>query len=165
MGSLIFNANEVFDIARRIEQNGATFYRAAAEIMADAKSKKLMNDLAAMETQHEAIFASMQEKLSGGETEDTMYDPHEEAYAFLKGMADKYVFNPNEEPGRAMKAGANVVAVLNEALQREKDSVIFYEGIKVMVPEKYGRKRIDDIIEQEMGHIMLLTKELERVGA
>ena len=165
MSTLVYNANDIFEIAKRIERNGAAFYRAAADIMADAQSRDLMNNLAEMEVQHEAVFASMQQGLSGTETEETLYDPHDEAYAFLKGMADKYVFNPDEEPGRVIKPGAGPVPILNEALQRERDSVIFYEAIKIMVPEKYGRTRVDEIIQQEMGHIMLLSKELERVTA
>jgi rubrerythrin len=165
MSSLVYNANDVFEIAKRIERNGAAFYRAAADVMADAQARDLMNSLAEMEVQHEGVFASMQQQLAGVEAEETLYDPHDEAYAFLKGMADKYVFNPNEERGRAVKPGAGPVDVVKEALLREADSVVFYEAIKIMVPEKYGQPRIDEIIQQEMGHIMLLNKELERLTA
>jgi rubrerythrin len=165
MSTLVYNANDVFEIAKRIERNGAAFYRAAGEVMADAESRDLMANLAEMEVQHEAVFASMQQGLSGTETEETLYDPHDEAYAFLKGMADKYVFNPNEEPGRAVGQGAGPLDILQEALLRESDSVVFYEAIKIMVPEKYGRGRVDEIIGQEMGHIMLLNKEMERLSA
>lgn len=165
MSSLVYNANDVFEIAKRIEHNGAAFYRAAAEVMADIQARELMNSLADMEVQHEAVFTSMQQGLSGTELEETLYDPHDQAYAFLKGMADKYVFNPNEEPGAAVKPGAAAVPILDEALEREHDSIVFYEAIKIMVPEKYGRPRIDEIIQQEMGHVMLLTKERDRVSA
>jgi len=165
MSTLMYNANDVLEIAKRIERNGAAFYRAAAEVMADAQSRDLMNRLAEMEVEHEAVFASMQQGLSGAETEQPLYDPHDEAYAFLKGMADKYVFNPNEARDRVVKPGAGPFDILNEALVRESDSVVFYEAIKIMVPEKYGSARVDEIIQQEMGHIMLLNKEIERLTA
>jgi rubrerythrin len=32
--------------------------------------------------------------------------------------------------------------------------------MKDLVPEQAGKKRIDDIIKEEMGHIRLLSKEL-----
>lgn len=163
MSTLLYNANEVFDIAKRIERNGAAFYAAAAELMEDETSKQIMNDLREMEIHHESIFSSMQKELSGAETEETMYDPHDEAFKFLKGMADRYVFSQSEDPAQALEPGATVVEVLNEGIRRERDSIIFYEGIKVMVPEKYGRRHVDEIIAQEMGHLMLLTQELERV--
>ena len=132
MSSLIFNANEAFDIARRIEQNGQAYYRMAAGLMQDAESKKLMIDLAEMEAVHEQVFTHMQKTLSGDEVGEAMYDPHDEAYAFLKGMADKYVFDPKDAPASVLKEGVSKKAILEMAIQREKDSVIFYEGIKVM---------------------------------
>jgi len=45
-------------------------------------------------------------------------------------------------------------------LLAEKDSIVFYLGIKEMVPEKYGKDKLDKIIKEEMGHIKLLSKEL-----
>ena len=41
-----FNADEIFEIAERIEQNGARFYRKAAGNTADDKSKKMLEQLA-----------------------------------------------------------------------------------------------------------------------
>ena len=164
MSSLIFNANEAFEIAKRIERNGITYYRRAAELMQDEASKKLMNDLAEMEIVHEQVFAHMQKGLSGDELGETMYDPHDDAYTFLKGMADKYVFDPKEDPMNVLKAGTDAKTILDAAIQREKDSIIFYEGIKVMVPEKFGGPRLDEIIAQEMGHVIILTRHLERVS-
>jgi rubrerythrin len=37
---------------------------------------------------------------------------------------------------------------------------VFYLGMKEAVPEQLGRKRLDEIIKEEMGHIRLLSKEL-----
>jgi len=165
MSTLVYNANDVFEIAKRSERNGAAFYRAAGEVMTDSQSRELMNNLAQMEVEHEAIFADMQQQLAGSELAETLYDPHDEAYAFLKGMADKYVFSPSEDSGRAVKPGAGAVPILDEAIERERDSIVFYEAIKIMVFEKYGRPRIDEIIRQEMSHIMLLSKERERLTA
>jgi rubrerythrin len=165
MSSLVYNAHDAFEIAKRIEHNGAAFYRAAADVMDDIQAGELMNSLADMEVQHELIFTNMQHALSGPELEETLYDPHDEAYVFLKGMADKYVFSPAEDPGGSVKPGAGAVPILDEALGRERESVVFYKAIKIMVPEKYGRPHIDKIIQQEMGHIMLLTKERERLTA
>lgn len=164
MSGLIFNANEAFEIAKRIEHNGVIFYTKAAEIVQDQSSKDLMKELAEMEVVHEKVFASMQDSLKGDEKAETMYDPHDDAYQFLKGMADKYVFNPSTDPSGVLKPGAEAKDILEFAIQREKDSIIFYEGIKVMVPEKFGRVRLDEIIAQEMGHVIILTKQLSKVS-
>jgi rubrerythrin len=164
MSSLIFNANEIFEIAKRIERNGITYYQKAADLMPDPDSKKLMIDLAQMEVVHEQVFGHMQQTLKGEELGETMYDPHDEAYTFLKGMADKFVFDPKSAPEGALAQGTTPEAILKTAIEREKDSIIFYEGAKAMVPPKFGGARLDEIIQQEMGHVIILTRHLERLS-
>lgn len=163
MSRLIFNAKEAFEIARRIEQNGTAYYRKAAGRIDDPAGKKLMNDLAEMEVVHEQVFAHMQQGLSGDEAGETPYDPHDDTYQFLKGMADRYVFDPREAPDQVLKEGVDAKAILEMAIQREKDSIIFYEAIKIMVPGKFGGARLDEIIAQEMGHVIILTRYLDQL--
>jgi rubrerythrin len=50
--------------------------------------------------------------------------------------------------------------ILKEAITAEKDSILFYLGIKDLVPQALGQNRIDEIIKEEMAHIHLLTQEL-----
>ncbi len=163
MSGLVFNARDVFEIAKKIEQNGQAFYERAAEIMPNQESSQLMKNLAAMEREHEKLFSEMEDMLSGDEADDTVYDPHDDAYAVLKRMGDQFVFHPQDPPNRVFETGASVEEILDVAIDREKDSILFYEGIKVMVPEKYGRSRIDDIIAEEMGHLIALSREKERM--
>jgi rubrerythrin len=46
------------------------------------------------------------------------------------------------------------------AMAAEKDSIVFYLGMKDLVPENLGKDKIDQIIKEEMSHIRLLGKEL-----
>ena len=50
--------------------------------------------------------------------------------------------------------------ILKAAILAEKDSIAFYLGMKEMVPEKFGKTKIDAIIKEEMGHIKLLSYRL-----
>ena len=50
--------------------------------------------------------------------------------------------------------------ILKSAIEAEKDSIVFYLGMKDVVPESLGKSRIDHIIKEEMGHIRSLSKEL-----
>lgn len=165
MSSLLFNANEVFEIAKNIERNGAAYYRAAERFMPGEDGKTLMRSLADMEVDHEHLFEKMRQELTDVEREDTLYDPHDDAYAFLQGMADRFVFSPNEAPENILRDGTDVETILQGAIEREKDSVVFYEAIKIMVPKKYGGDRLNDIIAQEMSHIVILSKELAKLKA
>ncbi len=47
-----FNADEVFDMAVRIETNGAEFYRKAASLQEDEENSNFLNGLARMEDRH-----------------------------------------------------------------------------------------------------------------
>ena len=59
---LEFNADEIFEMAVRIEENGAAFYRKAGELQADAETKKFLQGLAAMEDQHKKTFTEIKQK-------------------------------------------------------------------------------------------------------
>ena len=50
--------------------------------------------------------------------------------------------------------------ILKAAIEAEKDSIVFYLGMRESVPPNLGRERLDAIIKEEMGHIRLLSKEL-----
>ena len=50
--------------------------------------------------------------------------------------------------------------ILKTAITAEKDSIVFYLGMKDVVPTHLGKEKLDDIIKEEMGHISLLSKEL-----
>jgi rubrerythrin len=51
-------------------------------------------------------------------------------------------------------------AILKEAITAEKDSIVFYLGMKDMVADGAGKAKIDVIIKEEMGHIRQLSREL-----
>jgi len=50
--------------------------------------------------------------------------------------------------------------ILRMALELEKDSVVFYQGIREIVPERLGKGRIEAIIKEEMKHITQLSSQL-----
>jgi len=50
--------------------------------------------------------------------------------------------------------------ILKEAILAEKDSIVFYQGMKEMVPENFGKTKINAIIKEEMIHIKLLSGKI-----
>lgn len=152
-----FNANEVFEMAKQIEINGAAFYREAADAVDTEDYKNFLIELAEMEDDHEQTFENMQKELTGGEQTLLVFDPEDQNALYLKALADTRVFFKKDKPGRDMKQ------ILKSAIQTEKDSIVFYLGMKEMVPEKYGKSRINDIIKEEMRHLKLLSGKLKTV--
>jgi rubrerythrin len=149
-----FNADDMFEIAEQLERNGARFYTTAAESVDDADAKAFLMKLAGMEIDHEKTFKAMRKDLAAAEKEATVFDPEGEAVLYLRALADTRVFFEKEIDTSSMKN------ILKAAIEAEKDSIVFYLGMKEAVPEKLGKSRLDGIIKEEMGHIRLLSKEL-----
>ncbi|UCB59413.1 MAG: ferritin family protein [Thermoplasmatales archaeon] len=152
--SIDFNADEVFEIAEQIERNGAKFYRSSAKNITDEKNKKLLLDLAKMEDEHEIIFKNLRNKLSQDEKVETTFDPNGEAEAYLRSLADTRIFYEKDIDT------SNFKEILKSAITAEKDSIVFYIGMKDVVPSHLGKDKLDDIIKEEMSHIRLLSKKL-----
>ncbi len=141
-------------MAEQIERNGASFYRKAAESIDDPAEKKLLLGLAAMEDEHEKTFADLRAGLSEKEKTATAFDPEGEASLYLRALADTRVFFEKKIDTTSMEE------ILKEAILAEKDSIVFYLGMKEMVPENLGETKIDAIIKEEMAHIKLLSGKL-----
>ena len=149
-----FNADDVFEMAEQMERNGQKFYKTAAQGVTDPSHKKMLLELAAMEVEHEKTFNVMRRDLTGSEKESTVFDPDGESILYLRALADTRVFFEKKIDVSSMKE------ILKDAITAEKDSIVFYLGMKDLVPEKAGKSKMDAVIKEEMGHIRLLSKEL-----
>jgi len=161
--SVIFNAEEIFKIAEQIERNGAKFYKKASERFEKEDQKRKLLNLAAMELAHEQIFAGMRKKFVTVPSEETVFDPYGEAEMYLQAFADGHIFDLTADPSKKLTGKKSLEDILNMAIGIEKDSVVFYVGIRDVVPESLGKDKVEKIIHEEMGHITLLSKELASV--
>lgn len=158
--SVSFNADEVFEMAEQIERNGAKFYRRAAEQTEDSNARDRLLGLAVMEDGHEKTFAALRADLSVKESMSRVFDPDNEAALYLRAMADDKVFDLKADPSAKLTGQETMEEIYRTAIGLEKDSIVFYQGIKEMVPEKLWKDKIDLIIREEMGHITLLSEQL-----
>ena len=159
-----FNADEIFEMAIRIEENGAAFYRKAAELNADQETRKFLSNLAAMEEVHQKVFAEMRKTLKDIEKGGKVFDPNDELSLYLASLADTIGGEGNPAAADALTGGESLDQILNTAIGLEKDSILFYLGLKDMVPEKHGRDRIDDIIKEERRHVAQLRGVLDKMA-
>ena len=155
---ITFNADEIFEMAVQIEHNGAAFYRKAASFLPAART--ILDKLAVMEDDHERTFSAMRSALTDTERTPLTADPDNQAAQYLKAMADGRVFTG--DPKDVLTGKETLREVLLLAISKEKDSIVFYQSMKDVVPRSAGTARIDEIIRQEIGHILQLTKEMPR---
>jgi len=107
-----------------------------------------------MEVFHKKTFASMRSALTEQEKKTTVFDPMDESVLYLKSLADMRVFYQKKMDI------STIEAILLSAIAAEKDSIVFYLGMKDLVPERLGKDKLDAIIQEEKGHLRMLSGEL-----
>ncbi|MHC4122138.1 MAG: ferritin family protein [Planctomycetota bacterium] len=159
-----FNANEIFEMAEEIERNGVKFYRQAAAISQDNQIKQMLLDMADMEDGHLVTFQKMREQLSGQENGWTIFDPDNQSVLYLQAMADDRGCEGKIAPTKELTGSETPKEILEIALNSEKESVVFYFGLKGLVSVKAGRDKVEAVINEEMNHITTLLNKLKSLG-
>lgn len=152
--AITFNADDILQMAEQIERNGIKFYSLAAERL--PQSRDIFAQLARQEEEHLAIFSGMRRNLSAAEREATSYDPEQENSLYLQAMADREVFKLDQDPQKSLPPSVTLAGVIDIAIGKEKDSIVFYAGLKELVSEKLGGEKINSIISEEFRHIAVL---------
>lgn len=147
-----FSAGDIVQFAIRMEENGEAFYRDAAGYADDPEVVDLFKRLADEEVKHKKIFTDLFSRAQWIEPAESYPG---EYFAYLRNYIDgKAVFSANsasELPGIH-----STIAALDFAIQRELDSMLFYQELKAFVPEKdFGI--IDAIIAEERQHFATLS--------
>jgi rubrerythrin len=151
-----FNADEIFEMAGQIERNGAKFYHRAADLSGDDGTRKLLLGLAEWEEAHERHFEELRKESGGAQVEL----PGGEVSMYLRAMADGRVFDVQADPSAGLTGKETIEQILRIAIGLEKESIVFYVGVREMIPGVGGRERVEAIIHEEMRHIAELDKRL-----
>lgn len=152
-----FSADDMFKMAIRIEENGARFYRKAAKQQSDAKNQEMLEKLGVMEDQHIRTFEKMRGSMTEAEKTNTVFDPQGEASLYLVAMADSHKGEGNPSVADALTGEESIAEIIDIAIDLEKESILFYLGLKDLVPPEYGQDKLDTIINEERRHIIQLN--------
>ncbi|MFO7821644.1 MAG: ferritin family protein [Lentisphaeria bacterium] len=158
-----FNADEIFKMAERLEQNAATYYHTAAEKVTYPGARQLFLDLASWEEKHENAFSKLHEQISQKSRDEISFDPYGEAGQYLEALADQSIFDTSKSPLEQLGTEPQFDAILQFAIGKEKDTINFYTGIKHMVPKDFGEEEVEKIIREEMKHVTTLNAQLRKL--
>ena len=161
--SIRFNALEALKIAERAEANAAKMYGELADTFADKLKVDFLKKMSEMEKNHEALFRNMQNDLPEKYREDTVFDPDNELGLYLDALTDAHVDEGSEKHAQEIQASGDLVSILRLAITKEKDAVLFYTGLKELVPEDMGKEIMDKIIKEEKGHMVAIHNELKKI--
>lgn len=160
-----FNADEIFEMAEQIERNGAKFYRQAAGKVSSQDMKDMFLNMASMEDGHLQTFQEMRQELAGQEKDATSFDPYNEATLYLQTMADSKGSEGLKSPTEMLSGDESAQELLEIAIGAEKNSVLFYVGLKDLVSAQAGRDRVDAVIREEVKHVADLKRQLTSLNA
>ena len=152
-----FTADEIFEVAVRIEANGASFYRKAAATQSEDINRSFLEQLANMEDHHQSTFKKMRSNLKPNEKKATVFDPNQETAQYLAVMADTHGGEGSPTAADSLTGNESIQEIIDIAIGLEKESILFYLGLKDFVPPEYGQDKLDRIIREEQRHIVQLN--------
>lgn len=161
----ILNVDEVFEMAVRTEENGAAFYRRAAELHPDSGEADFLLALAETEDDHARTFTDMRAELTDNEKCGAAYDPEGEAAQYIDAMADDSGAEGSPQIADSLTGQESVQDILETAIDLEKNSVLFYLGLLDLVGEGTAIEKIGHIIREEKNHVAVLARELKKMKA
>jgi len=149
----IFAGSEIIEIGIQIEKNGRDFYNTLEKKSKNQKASEIFEYLAGEEEKHIKVF---QEILNKTEKYEPSGLDADEYFAYMDALASEYVFIQKDKGEQIAKTVKSDKEAVNMGIGFEKDSIIFYEGMKKAVPE-YDLKILDELIMQEQGHLRILS--------
>ncbi|MFB3891429.1 MAG: rubrerythrin [Phycisphaerae bacterium] len=147
----------ILQMAERIEQNGAGFYTLAAQRCPEQARPALLG-LAEDEATHQRQFQQIRQRLAMAPAGEI--DPDGEPARYIRALLSRKFFDPSSDPASYFSGGESFRDILLTAVGLEKESVVFYEGLKAVVPEGDSRAIVELIIRTEMKHITDLVRQL-----
>ncbi|WP_448517425.1 ferritin family protein [Pseudothermotoga sp.] len=140
------NVSELLSIALNIEAEGYAFYSNLASVQVDETSKKLFQNLAHQEREHQEIFKKLIAEFSEMDSSRDNWVA-EEVAGYLKSYAKMSIF-----PTMTKMKQMNSAEALKLAVEVEKDSIIFYSELLPYAGNE--RETIKKVISEEKRHLM-----------
>lgn len=145
----VFYINEILDFAIEREQESYDLYNALQEQVEDQKAKKVFETLKGEEQKHKDLYTKILSKVEHNRTPSVEgYDEYDE---YMQTLIES-----RRTIRQAPSDLSQILDVLNFAIEREKDAVLFYVGLENYVPEE-NRSTVKDIIKEEGSHIVKLS--------
>lgn len=150
---------EVLEIAEKMEQNAARFYRRAAGMYKDPKISRLFSDLAQWEKRHVEVFTEMKKRLSQQAWGLGQYGIERPSAARPQTTTAALA-----DPGQELTGQETKADVLRMAIDKEKESIAYYTSLRELVPSNDDIRALKDILGEEERHVRILTQSLEQIA-
>jgi len=160
------SARDIFEMAEQIESDAAVFYRSAAEATSDPTRRDLLRELATMELGHEGVFAGMKSLLPDAPPapkppDKAGADPDDIDWS---GLTTLLASGVREHLAERFTGRETSNEILRKAIEFERDTIVFFANVKALLPGPEVARRIDEVLAEELGHILSLSGQLVANG-
>ena len=152
----MFTANELLDMAIKLEKNGEAVYRSAIAKVKHPELVSLLEWMADEEVKHACFFSELKLNLETKQVNPFMEEMSRELFDDLLGNQN---FSLKEVDFTSIENSAELIEVF---IEFEKDSVIFYKVLEPFVQAPVAREHLRKIIDEENLHIKQLQKFIGR---
>lgn len=160
MSQPLYQAAEVLDMAVQIEKNGLAFYTGCAAAQASEQLGELFGYLAEQEKLHIKVFSDMKQGLE----ERTLPESYPgETQAYLASLVSDRVFPADQEGACRPEEITDPMDAIAIALSMEKQSILFYSGLRALVRAS-EQQVMDRVIEEEHEHVRRLLSLRRSLG-
>lgn len=153
-----FQANEVAELAMRIEQKGQAFYLLAADAAEDPGARDFFEFLAQEESRHEVFFRDLRDSMEHFELPpESDFEEYTRYVLALIDSHDVFNFDYTDSFNSGNFSFEDAVRI---AMRFEKDTILLFTELKTMVPEN-ERAVVEECIAEERGHLAMLADKLK----
>jgi rubrerythrin len=159
--SISFSGSEIINIAIEIERRGIAFYDVMTRSSGNAATRNIFQYLVDMERRHIQIFQSM---LTEADKNQVSKAHSAEYAAYLQTLLDSAVFTNDMVTSELAVNAESDIEAMELAMGAEKDSILFYYGMKDIVPKRV-QLTVDKIINEEKSHLRQLWELKKEMSA
>ena len=150
--SIQLSGADVIDLAVQTEVRGERFYRQAAQAADKPQARQLFSFLADEEFRHKKLFEGLSGAIVVTEIDPTTW---EEAVEYITATVDQAFFKP-DAPIHAVPQGATVNEMLTQAIEFEKQTLLYFYSLRDLV-QPSNVPIIDQVIAEEKSHVRRLS--------
>jgi rubrerythrin len=152
----LFSANEILDMAIKLERNGEVVYRDAIEKVSNPELITVLEWMANEEVKHANWFAELKRKLDQKSLDPFMEKMSRELFNDLLGEKN---FSLKDVDFSSVKDFDHLIDIF---IEFEKDSVRFYEVLEPFISDPVCLESLKKIIDEENCHIKRLQELIGR---
>lgn len=158
----MFSDLEGLRIAMAMEVRGRDFYEQAYKQSGKSEHREIFLWLKNEEIQHLAKFTSLFKTIEGrkeAHTAEYLYDP--EASRYLTVIAEEHIFPKSYDAAKHVAGLTGIQAILQAAMQAEKDSVLFYDELANLAKFPETREIFRLLKGEEQSHVVKLREMID----